>query len=83
MNKFSELCIKYTDLEKEFEQYKKESIKWSWEDFVDRATHIGYKCSDEQAQELLEQMIHKHDCTIGITWDTLDYYIQTYCKKKK
>ena len=82
MYKLEELRIKYNTLKKEFEQYKRESIKWGCEDFIQRAEDTGYKCSKKEAQKLLEEMIHKHDCEVGITWFTLDYYLQTYCKKK-
>lgn len=30
--------------------------------------------------EALEAMIYKHDCNNGITWDTINYYLDTYCK---
>jgi hypothetical protein len=83
MTNLERINLKLLKLEEEFEQYKRESIKWSWEDFVERAKDTGYKCSRKEAQTLLEEMIRKHDCEIGITWFTLDYYLQTYCKKKK
>lgn len=71
---------KYRKLQKEFEQWKKESIKWSVEDFTTLEVD-GYEISDQQAQEALEDMIHHHDCTIGITWDTLNYYLEQYGKQ--
>ena len=27
----------------------------------------------------LERMEHHHDCNNGITWDTIDYYLDEYC----
>ena len=27
----------------------------------------------------LERMDHDHDCNNGITWDTIDYYLDEYC----
>lgn len=71
---------KYDSLLKEFEQYKKEAIKWSVEDFTE---YGGYKISKKKAQECLEDMIHHHDCNIGITWDTIQYYLETYGKRIK
>ena len=32
-------------------------------------------------QAALDRMIDQHDATIGITWDTIDYYLDEYCKK--
>lgn len=73
---------KFEKLKAEFEQYKKESIKWGAEDFIDRAKDIGYEISEDKAQECLEEMIDNHDCNNGITWDTLDYYIEQHGIKK-
>ena len=32
-------------------------------------------------EDALERMVDKHDATIGITWDTIDCYLDEYCKK--
>lgn len=33
-------------------------------------------------QDALELMIYKHDASIGINWDVVDYYLETYCLKE-
>ena len=71
---------KYEDLLAEFEQYKRESIKWSVEDFT-LYEHDKYTINEEQAQEALERMIARHDATMGISWDTIAYYITEYGTK--
>lgn len=71
---------KYQKLEEEFEQYKKESIKWGVLDFLDLQVE-GYSIDEDQAQEALEEMIDDHDCNNGITWDTLEYYIEKHGTK--
>ena len=68
---------KYEALLKEFEQYKRESIKWSVEDFTEY-DHPRYTINEDQAQEALERMIRKHDACYGISWETVDYYISEY-----
>jgi hypothetical protein len=68
---------KYEALLKGFEQYKKESVKWSVEDFT-WYEHDTYTINEEQAQEALERMIQKHDAEYGISWHTVDYYICGY-----
>lgn len=73
---------KYEKLQEEFDQYKQEAIKWSVKDFTTLEIE-GYSITEEQAQEALEHMIRKHDCTLGITWDTLDCYVQEYGTKVK
>jgi len=74
MNNYQE---KYEALLKEFEQYKTESVKWSVEDFTEYE-HDKYTITKEQAQEALERMIQKHDASIGINWDVVEYYLTEY-----
>lgn len=67
----------YRELWDEFEQYKLESIKWSINDFL-CYEHPTHTITSEQAQDALEAMIRRHDATIGITWETIEYYIEVY-----
>lgn len=71
---------KYEALLKEFEQYKKESIKWSIQDFLDYK--CAYKITEEQAQIALEEMIRNHDASSGINWIDVEFYIREYGTKK-
>lgn len=68
---------KYYALLSEFEQYKRESIKWSVEDFTDY-DHFTHTITKEQSQHALETMIENHDASIGISWNTIEYYIEIY-----
>ncbi|MFA5935031.1 MAG: hypothetical protein WC827_04050 [Candidatus Paceibacterota bacterium] len=36
------------------------------------------KSSEHKALYALEEMIRKHDCSSGITWDTIEYFITQY-----
>lgn len=36
----------------------------------------------EQAKLIIDKIHRKHDCTIGITWDTLDFYTDDYFDNK-
>ena len=69
---------KYEKLLKEFEQYKKESIKWSIADFLEYEMDDGWSITEEQAQKALEQMIKQHNALEGITWYDLEYYYKEY-----
>jgi hypothetical protein len=68
---------KYEALLKEFEQYKKESIKWSLQDFTEYE-HPRYTINEYQAQDALERMIDEHDANFGISWSVIHYYIEEY-----
>lgn len=70
---------KYEALLTQFEQYKKESIKWSKEDILTYVEdYYQQMISEEEAQAILEKMIRMHDANIGITWDTLEYHIDDH-----
>lgn len=69
----------YENLLAEFEQYKKESIKWSIEDFIGLNTEYDdLFITDENAQKALEWVIRTHDCQIGITWETIRDAFEMY-----
>jgi hypothetical protein len=64
-------------------------IRWDVNDFEEVAK---IKTSEEEWEEYynkdmfgmaLTEMIYKHDCNIGITWQTVGYYLDTYCKIKE
>lgn len=80
MNEIYKGRSQYKKLQREFEQYKKESVKWSVEDFTGNP---NYKISKTKAQQALEHMMSKHDATLGITWDTVECYLDMYGKRIK
>jgi hypothetical protein len=75
VNPFEE---KYNSLLAEFEQYKRESVKWSVEDFTD---YPRFEISKEKAQEALEEMISKHNAGLGITWNTIEIFLEEYGRR--
>ena len=48
---------------------------WSEEDVFGRAKERGMTITREQAQEVLSLMDSKQDCSMGISWDTMDVYL--------
>jgi len=48
---------------------------WCEDDVLERAKEKGIECSREQARDILDQMDRKQDCSIGISWDTIDCYL--------
>lgn len=61
-------------------------ISWSIYDFEARAiekTNIDVWKEHYDAskfQEALDMMIQKHDASLGINWDTIDFYLEEYCQ---
>ena len=52
------------------------AIIWSVEDVIDRAQeNHEIEISLDQARVILHSMEKYHDCEYGITWGTIDYYI--------
>jgi hypothetical protein len=72
----------YEQLQQEFEQYKKESIKWSVYDFLDYDTD-DYTIDEVQSQDALETMIKNHNAEFGVTWHEVEYYIKKFGNPKK
>lgn len=54
------------------------SVKWSTIDIIDRAKDRGLKVTDEQAKEILNTIIRKHDAELGINWDVIDAHTDFY-----
>ena len=57
---------------KTFDQSRQIAIIWDIEDVQD----IRPDLSDTQAMEVLLEVEHRHDSSIGISWDTLDIWAQ-------
>jgi len=52
------------------------AVVWLTEDVIGRAKEIGIDITEERAAEVLHMAFDKHDATMGITWETFDYYIE-------
>ena len=48
---------------------------WSEEDVFGRARERGMTITREQAQAVLNNMDNKQDCAMGISWATMDCYL--------
>lgn len=51
------------------------TIKWCIEDVYERALRLKIPVSEKQASDILQKMKRNHDCTLGITWETIDSYL--------
>ena len=63
---------------------KRLSIVWSTLDVQSQAESMGLSIDDDQAYEILKQVIDRHDASTGVSCDTIEYYIteSEYYKKK-
>lgn len=59
-------------LRKELEYYEKNcTIVWMADDVLS----LDNTLTDEQVSWVLERMESKHDASLGISWDTIEFYI--------
>jgi hypothetical protein len=54
------------------------SIKWYANDVMDRANHLGIDITEEDSEEILDNIRRGHDCEYGINWDTIDCHIEMF-----
>jgi len=51
---------------------------WQREDVVGRAEMRGIKLTDEQADDILDDIDRKQDCELGISWITIDCFLDQW-----
>jgi hypothetical protein len=54
------------------------TITWHIDDVIIRAKERKRKVSKKDARIILAAVKHYHDCNLGITWETLDYFTDDY-----
>ena len=68
-----EMKKRIEELEKELAFYKDNcTIVWTAEDVLS----FDDALTDEEVSWVLDKMERKHDATLGISWDTVDFWIQ-------
>jgi hypothetical protein len=55
-------------------------ITWCVGDVMCQAKNLGILCSEKKAHWVLGQMDHHHDGNLGITWDTIAFWLQEKMK---
>lgn len=50
-------------------------IIWSVVDVIDRAKERHIKATRQEAEDIIDRMEDNHDVSLGITWDTIDCYL--------
>ena len=61
------------------------AIIWCVDDIkhMTKEMEIPIKLTDDQCMEILWEIHRRHDATIGVTWDTLEYAIENYLQDDK
>jgi hypothetical protein len=57
-------------------------IIWSTDDVMMQADIMNIDLTEEQADAILENVLHYHDASVGINWDVLDFHIENYFESK-
>lgn len=55
-------------------------ISWSTEDVTGKANEIGFEMDESTAIDIINEIDRKADCELGITWDTISFYIDEWIK---
>jgi hypothetical protein len=56
-------------------------IIWSTDDVMMQAEIMNIEITEEQADAILENVLHYHDASLGINWDVLDFHIENFIDK--
>jgi predicted transcriptional regulator len=52
------------------------AIVWTIEDVLEHARQLKVRITKAQARAILFQVQNKHDASLGINWDTLEFHIR-------
>jgi hypothetical protein len=56
---------------------------WSILDVQYQAKERDLELTDIEAKDILDDMYHNHDATIGINWDVIDCYLDLFEQEKE
>jgi hypothetical protein len=74
---------KAIELLRSFENQHVAVAIWCEDDVLELAMEEGIKCSRKHAREIIDEIDHKQDASIGISWDTIRVYLNEYGRGKK
>jgi hypothetical protein len=78
-NQFNELHDMWEEIIMKTE-VKTPSARISW--YKADIESLGYECTDEQAEEVLELVESKHDAEVGVNWEVLEIWCEYVGLKK-
>lgn len=56
-------------------------IRWSTEDVLMQADNMNIELTEEQADDILDNIEHHHDACVGINWDVIEFHIDNYIEQ--
>jgi hypothetical protein len=59
------------------------TITWNDDDVRHVAAQMGVLLSDEQIINVLDSILHNHDPELGVTWDTIEWAIESELRPAK
>ena len=57
---------------------KEIKIIWNTDDVLMRSDELGVQLTEEEADQILDDLYNYHDASIGICWDIIGSYIYQY-----
>ena len=57
------------------------SISWSTQDVLDTAVNMDLELTEQQADEILDDVYNFHDADVGINWYTIQFHIENFLDK--
>lgn len=58
-------------------------IIWNQDDVLHQASQMGVTLTDEQVMSVLDHVEHNHDANFGISWDTIEWAIESELRPAK
>ena len=61
------------------------SLEWTTDDVKLQLKNRGQENSltNDECRDVLYRLLHKHDATIGVSWDVMDVYIDYELSRKE
>jgi len=55
---------------------------WNEDDVLGRARERGIEISRQDAAKIIDEIDRKQDCDLGISWTTIDCYLEEYGERQ-
>lgn len=71
-----------SDLFDELERRGFIRVFWNKEDVMLMADHMDVKLTEEQVDEIIQNIANDFDGNIGVNWNVIQYHIESECHDK-